>query len=232
MFRRFKKAWLKQDWPAFIIEFFIVILGIVIAYQINVYRQSVEQEKYVTDLKRALAKENKQNLEVLETVRYQTLRNPDNIERFLTLVKGEANTDSLNRYSSSILNVQYMNINDSFLNYFLENIDKTKQDEIIDNLIKLQNLYLDLHFILEGTIIPYRIKLISEDLISSVDLNNFEFTTDNRLNTQSVVNKLYLLKAMEEEHRRILNLTYDQVLLIDSILLADKAIQIPDSTSD
>ncbi len=39
MLRNFRRALQRQDWLAFFIELIIVILGITIAYQLNVYQQ-------------------------------------------------------------------------------------------------------------------------------------------------------------------------------------------------
>lgn len=231
MFRRLRKAIVRQDWFAVLLELLIVILGITIAYQLNVYQQNIAEEnkirqqqearqKELTELKGALWRENQLNLQNLQLVEPRRRREPDEISQLIHLVREKAPIDSINRYAPSVLSTQYLSINDSYLNYYVESVDG-QQDSLVNALIKLQNHISDLRLMWNETVLPYRMKLLSDDLINNVDLEEGRFISAELINSQTVVNKLMLLQAVENENRSIFLQTYYQAQVVDSLLQGD-----------
>jgi hypothetical protein len=45
LYRRLRAALKRQDWLAYLIELVIVVLGITIAYQLNVFQQKSSEKK-------------------------------------------------------------------------------------------------------------------------------------------------------------------------------------------
>ena len=65
LLQRIRKQWNKQDWVGILIEFILLIIGITVAFQLNVSQQNSNQKRQINSLVEKVQIENEINIDEL-----------------------------------------------------------------------------------------------------------------------------------------------------------------------
>ena len=218
MLRNFKEALRRQDWLALFMELIIVILGITIAYQLNVYQQknALNEDKRV--LLENLRIENRGNLEELSRSKQHFLKQPDQLIHLITLLQSpEPVIDSLRKSICLVYSWRYYTLNTGYLTTYIGG-DIKASNELTSELIKLQYAYDELERA-SNLVESYRVENIYDYLFKHIDTTrDSEYFDVEALQEVSFINQVAFLMGFEREHRTKFVTALQQIHTIDSLL--------------
>jgi len=221
LYRKLRTALKHQDWLAYFIELIIVILGITIAYQLNVFQQKSGEKKMKAVLLENLRLENQQNYEDFNDYKGNFLSRPVKLNQLIEmfdnqdinhLQQNDEVVQLLNLVESSV----YYPIRESYLNTYLGNISEMKNDNFTRELIRLQSIYQDLNFLWKG-IHEYRLDKIHNFTEIAYDRKTNKYDIE-LLQDKVFMNRLSILAAIEGEHARMFSESLKQMEKVDSLL--------------
>ena len=226
---RIKEMIRSQDWFAFFIELIIVVLGITIAYQLNIYQQNSANKKIEKALLEKLRIENQQNLTEIENIAETAFNMPNNLNRYLKMLdklaldqleESSLNKDSLAVYFNSVVSSYGFPIKDQYLITYLNKSSEIGNGDLAPELLKLQSLYNNILFF-RSTLLDYRVNHIWSYTDQAYDrdtqIYNLEYQTDNTFRM-----RLFKLANIEAEQTSFLKETITQIRKIDKMLDAYK----------
>lgn len=228
LYRRLRTALQRQDWLAYLIELVIVVLGITIAYQLNVYQQHSSEQKMKAALLENLRVENQRNYEELHLIKSKSPHLSLKMQRLIELLEKEEiayNTstsltklelDTINQFLHLVKRRSYYVMRDSYLTTYLNFMSKTGVDQLSNELFNLQSLYKELGMGV-ANIIDYKNQKLLDYLDGAFDRSSNSYSLSS-LRNNSFRNKVMMLTIMENEQQRIFNIVVKQVEKIDSLL--------------
>ena len=222
MFVRLRKAFQRQDWLAYFIELLLIVLGITIAYELNVYQQREVLEEAKYSLLGNLYNENKRNYEELEKTAQHFKSLPDRLEYLIELLQDEASIiDSVQQHLYITYSWTYYTLHTGYLNNYISS--NTKTNHLLDSaLLQLQYDYRELT-VSSDLAKDYRLDHVSPFLVDK--LTYFEDSISNQaldaLKDKAFLNRVVILSAIETEHLRVYQNALNQIKTVDS-LIADQ----------
>ena len=222
MFVRLRKAFQRQDWLAYFIELLLIVLGITIAYQLNVYqqREALEEAKY--SLLGNLYNENKRNYEELEETAQHFESLPGRLEYLVELLQEKViSIDSVQQHLYITYSWTYNTLNTGYLNNYINS--NSKIDDLLDSaLFQLQYDYREL-IISSDLAKDYRLDHIHPFLVDKLTYFGDSISDQelNALKDKAFLNRIIILDAIEIEHLRTYQNALNQIETVDS-LIADQ----------
>lgn len=221
-YRNLRDAFRHQDWLAYLIELVIVVLGITIAYQLNIYQQNLGEQKRKDALLENLRVENKQNYDEFFEYKQQFSERPLQLDQLIELLDNQE-LDSLAQ-NESLTNILlyvvatsvYYSIRESYLNTYLGNGSEMKNDTLTSEVIKLQSYYNDLNFIWKS-IHEYRLNKINDFTEIAYDRTTKKYDFE-ALKNNVFLNRIYILSGMESEHAKVFREALTQMEIVNSLL--------------
>ena len=220
MFNRLRQAFQRQDWLAYLIELLLIVLGITIAYQLNVYAQENATQEFKRRLLENLRAENQQNQQELEDEAKHFDVLPDRLKQLQHwITQKKSPLDSVSEELYLVYSWTYYTLNNGYLAHYANSNVRTNNNALENELLRLQYTYQNLAQIADLAK-TYRIEEINAYLVDRIDYSSGELTASEMqtLQTPPFINRLVLLTSMEQEHRRLYQEAMQQVNEVDSLL--------------
>jgi len=208
----------KQNWMAYIIELIIVILGVSVAFQLNVRKSQFDEKSMKNYLTNNLIAENQTNLDEFNLLSSFRKDSEDEVKVLLNLLV--SNNLELNKYKIensiiSIINIREEPIQTAYLEAYLNNYleDYTLNTE----LLKLKSTFQELigH---RKRYYDWKKEHLWEYLIEDIDLVNNKILSFEKIGKIQFRNSLMFLLALEKGQEMLHRLAIEQMKLIDKKL--------------
>ena len=223
MIRHVREALRQQNWLAYFIELIIVILGITIAYQLNLYQQerAIKQERRL--LIENLQLENSSNIHELDTVMQHFISQPEKLSQLVRLLQSaDAPADSVQDLLYLLYSWHYYTLNTGYLATYINGNVKV-DDELTGELMTLQYNYNELKTAADLAE-RFRLDNIHNYLFDVIDITNHDEFRDRKvLSNVGLINRASILVGIENEHRYKYRMALEQAQTLDSMLTAKLA---------
>ncbi len=222
MYTILKRCIRRHDWFAFSIQVLMLALSLTTAYQLNLYEKRLSEESVRQSLLHHVKTENDQNLRELRAMEWYFGPLPAQLDQFVKLLgKREATgpglvaTDSLAAYFRLLEGYSYYSIRDSYLNAYLGNTAGTRVDTLTADLLRLQSLTRDLHFLWQ-TVLQYRTGKVMD--YTETTLARFGERDEKGPGSALLRTRIATLASLEHEHTRVYLQALQQMAKIDAAL--------------
>ena len=215
---KLKRLLQKRDWFAYLVDLLIVILGITIAYQLNVVQQENETRTTRTRLLQDLQAENAQNINDFRVSAGYYHQLGDQLLRLSVLLENDTvPIDTLNAYIPYAVNWRYYTIAESYLNTYLNASKELGLSQLTADLLKLQSLYRDLGLLWQ---LPrdYRLHTLDGYFARGIDYRTNKIIDVSLLRQKEFVNRIVFLSYIEREHARVYFEALRQMEKVDSLM--------------
>ncbi len=215
----------KQNWAAILIELIIVVLGVTIAYQLNLYQQKVSNKKIERSLLSKVYVENDQNLAEMERIAEFAYKKPIYQKQLLSFLDSLGRTGQVNNVVidevfwmrfEEIVSTFSASLNDQNLSTYMNRSFETGAGLLDPELMKLQSLFIQLRE-LESVLTEYRIGYIwtYTDRAYNRDKGNINL---NIMMDNTFRNQLMKLANIENERSTTVTAIIDQLKRIKNTL--------------
>lgn len=200
-------------------EIVLVVIGILIALQIDNWNDKRKNEEKNRIMLRQLQEENRANLEELQ--RNQAFQDTilPTITEFINFLRDQTNpldTLQLRRYLASLANSTSYSFSE---NYLLSYISANQQEQtaLSRGLVELHSCQEDLHYISEKSL-ENRLENFFGYLEETVDFYNLTIADYAIFSTLKFKNRIALIRALEQELGRQYIKTLRQEQKVDSLI--------------
>jgi len=212
--RRLKKS----DIYTYMMEIFIVIFGITVAYQLNVYYEDKKDLKLENSAIERVLSENIANQTAFENLigsRLKLERDTRQLARFL--FAGDAlSEDSISHYLFDINRTHKPIMQMEALNFYLNTNYTNRNSDLKSDLLTLKGLYLELRDVVDYYV-RMKEKYYGDFLVSDVDFGEEKIVSLDKIKSVEFKNLVVNLLSNELE----LNQLFDKVFS-ESLLLQEK----------
>ena len=199
-------------------ELLIVILGITIAFQVQViYEDKQDRRKEISALER-LHNENDLNLTEFESLMPYRISMEENT-RILQIILDTplaANRDTLSKYLFTLQRVSTPDLPEESMEAYLNGPFELRNQALARELQKLKGLYLELKE-LTSHYWEKKNEYFYNPIKSEVDFTKSEILSTKVLNSLSFKNDLWSLFLDEVEQNRLYKESYDQLIEVQSL---------------
>lgn len=200
-------------------EIILVVIGILIALQINNWNEVRKAKQNELVLLQKLQEENILNIESIKNdveYRKEVPLKTYNFIRLLQTQSLEVEKKKTEKYLAEILQSSaYTFIQSSLKNYI--NQYNAKNSELTKELSKLEFYQNDL-ILSSDKGLDIKIKYIFEELENDVDFSTITISSYNTLKSLSFKNKMIITSEIEDEISSIFSKTYSQMIKVDSLV--------------
>lgn len=202
------------NWKVYLMELIIVILGISIAYQVNiVYEKGVNQQLELSALEN-LRKENDINLKEFESLEAYRARITDRTKKLGSLIrKGPLVKDSVEQHIFWLVQTSTPDLQHEASNFYLSSNYSNNHLKLKNELLTLKTFLQELSEMSEG----YR-KRKNEDFMiflrDAVDFDAREVVNLKKLETLAFKNIIWSQAVDEHELNRLYDQAYAQLKLV------------------
>lgn len=216
--RRLKRG----DFYTYIMEIFIVIFGITVAYQLNVYYEDKKDLRLEKAAIEKLQSENNKNLELFEEIIDDRLRLEDDTRQLARILfsGGNLEEDSISHYLFDINRTHKPILQTEALNFYLNTNYTNKNSDLKSELITLKSYYQQLKDVVDYYV-RMKEKYYSDFLVSEVDFGEERIISLNKIKSVEFKNLVVNLLSNELELNTLFDLAYGQCANLDE-LIADK----------
>lgn len=224
---KLRQAFIKRIWTIYVMELIIVILGITIAFQVQVIYEDKQDRRQEQIALERLHNENELNLEEFESLMPYRINMEQNT-RILHLMLDTPlanNPDSLAKYLFPLQRISTPDLPEESMDYYLNGNFRQRNLDLGRELQKLKGLYLELKE-LTGHYWEKKSAYFYNPVKSQVDFSNRRIISLERINSLSFRNDLWSLFLDEIEQNRLYKESYDQLVevqyLTEQLLQKDK----------
>lgn len=213
--RQGRRKWL---WSVYFMELIIVILGITIAFQVQViYENKQDLRTEVATLER-LYNENELNLTEFESLMPYRINMEQNTRILQILLDSpfSTNRDSLANYLFTLQRVSTPDLPEASMDAYLNGNFKLRNQTLARELQKLKGLYLELKE-LTSHYWEKKNEYFYNPIKSEVDFTTSQIISIEKLNSLSFKNDLWSLFLDEIEQNRLYKESYDQLIEVQTL---------------
>lgn len=203
-------------------EIALIIVGILIALQVNNYNEAAKNKEIKRQLLLQLQQENQLNLtDLQEDQDYRdTLSKKVYVfHQFLNEVNLEEESEQLKYFLAMLLRGTIYNFSDKYLNKYITSY-ADDNDAFASELILLDTYQGGLE-IISAEAQNYKMEKYIEVLAKDVDFDNLDIYAYDRLKTLEFRNNILILGGLEEEVYNIYEAALTQQMLVDSLLTVE-----------
>ena len=198
MLARLGKHFRRQDWMAFFIEFVLLILGVTIAYQLNVKQQSNQIDQKTMAIIKNIGIENQHNLEDLKEeiipYRIELVEELEVLDEMLN--EGDFTRKELMYKIDYLLSTSFYAFQEDHLKAYLNSEISSQFDSLTNHVIQAQYQFNVIRK-LSDQLWELRNQQIIPVLIESVDLYQYKVIDPAPLQTLSFRNLVGILLEFE-----------------------------------
>jgi len=213
--RQGRRKWL---WSVYFMELIIVILGITIAFQVQViYENKQDLRTEVATLER-LYNENELNLTEFESLMPYRINMEQNTRILQILLDSpfSTNRDSLANYLFTLQRVSTPDLPEASMDAYLNGNFKLRNQTLARELQKLKGLYLELKE-LTSHYWEKKNEYFYNPIKGEVDFTTSQIISIEKLNSLSFKNDLWSLFLDEIEQNRLYKESYDQLIEVQTL---------------
>jgi hypothetical protein len=209
----------KANIVTYLVEIFIVIFGITVAYQLNVYYEDKKDLKLETAAIEKLHTENESNITEFESLIQDRLQLADDTRELARILfsGGNLEDDGISHYLFDINKVYKPIIQFEGINFYLNTNYTNKNSDLKSELISLKNHYLELRDLIQYYV-RIKEKYYSEFLVSEVDFGEERIIKLDKIKSVQFKNLVVNLLSNENELNNLLETAYQKALDVDLII--------------
>jgi len=201
-------------------ELIVVILGITIAFQAQVYYENKVERKQEKNAIEKLRLENEINLEEFESLQGYRASMEQNTRVLLTILDSPFgnNADTLANYLFDLQRISTPDLQEESMGFYLNSNFTYDRPELSEELISLRNLYQELKDLTDHYW-EKKTKYFFDYLKDEVDFVNREVLSTKKLNSIEFRNDIWSLFLDEIEQNRLYKESYDRLLKVQSLTI-------------
>ena len=213
--RRLKKG----DIYTYLMEIFIVIFGITVAYQLNVYYEDKKDLRLEKAAIEKLQSENDKNLEFFEDIIDDRLKLEDDTRELARILfsGGNLEDDSISHYLFDINRTHKPNLQTEALNFYLNTNYTNKNSDLKSELITLKSYYQQLKDVVDYYV-RMKEKYYSDFLVTEVDFGEERIISLDKIKSVEFKNLVVNLLSNELELNNLFDLAYGQCAKLDELI--------------
>lgn len=212
----------KATLATYLIEIFIVIFGITVAYQLNVYYEDKKDLKLEDAAIEKLKAENESNISSFESMiedRFTMEEDTRQLARIL-FSGGNLQEDSISHYLFDINRTYKPILQYEGLNFYLNTNYTNKNTDLKNELITLKNYYLELRDLVQYYV-RMKEKYYSEFLVSEVDFGEERIISLEKIKSVEFKNLVVNLLSNEIDLNALFEEAYQKALDV-GVLIDEK----------
>ena len=205
-------------WSIYLMELLIVILGITIAFQVQViYEDKQDRNREITALER-LHNENDLNLTEFESLMPYRMNMEQNTRMLQIMLDSPFgnNRDSLSTYLFTLQRVSTPDLPEESMEAYLNGNFKLRNQDLSRELQKLKGLYLELKE-LTSHYWEKKNEYFYNPIKDEVDFTRRQIVSTQKLRSLSFKNDLWSLFLDEIEQNRLYKESYDQLITVQEL---------------
>ena len=209
----------KKDFFSYLMEVFIVIFGITIAYQLNVFYEDQKDLKLEKAAIEKLHKENLSNITEFQSLlenRFKIEEDTRQLARIL-FSGGNLTGNGLSQYLFDINRTYKPYIQLEGMNFYLNSNYTDKNTDLKNELISLKNLYVELKDVVAKYILMKE-KYYSEFLVSEVDFGEERILSFERIKSVEFKNLVVSILSHEIDLNSLFETAYQKSVDIDVLI--------------
>lgn len=209
----------KANIVTYLIEIFIVIFGITVAYQLNVYYEDQKDLKLEVAAIEKLRTENESNITEFESLiedRFELADNTRELARIL-FSGGNLEDSGISDYLFDINKTFKPIIQFEGMNFYLNTNYTNKNTDLKNELISLKNHYLELRDLIQYYL-RIKEKYYSEFLVSEVDFGEETILKLDKIKSVEFKNLVVNLLSNENDLNSLFEVAYQKALDIDLLI--------------
>lgn len=209
----------KASLATYLIEIFIVIFGITVAYQLNVYYEDKKDLKLELSAIEKLHTENESNINQFENLiedRFELAENTTELARIL-FSGGNLEDDNISHYLFDINKILKPIIQFEGMNFYLNTNYTNKNSDLKNELISLKNYYLELRDLIQNYV-RMKEKYYSEFLVSEVDFGEERIIKFDKIKSVQFKNLVVNLLSNENDLNNLFATAYEKALDVDLLI--------------
>ena len=209
----------KATIATYLIEIFIVIFGITVAYQLNVYYEDKKDLKLERAAIEKLRTENETNIASFESMIEDRFTMEDDTRQLARILfsGGNLQDDSISHYLFDINRTYKPILQYEGLNFYLNTNYTNKNTDLKNELISLKNYYLELRELVQYYV-RMKEKYYSEFLVSEVDFGEERIITLNKIKSVEFKNLVVNLLSNEIDLNALFEQAYQKALDVDLMI--------------
>ncbi|MCO6369222.1 hypothetical protein [Roseivirga pacifica] len=213
--RRLKRS----DIWTYVMEVFIVIFGITVAYQLNVYYDDKKDLRLENAAIEKLHNENELNLTTFESLIDERLQIEDDTRELARILYAGQfmQDDSLALYLFEINQIYKPLFQIEAINFYLNTNYTNKNSDLKNELISLKSNYLQLRDVVEYYV-RMKEKYYNDFLVSDVDFGEEKILSLDRIKSVEFKNLVVNLLANEIELNALFDKTYGMAIRLDDLI--------------
>ena len=202
-------------------ELLIVILGISIAFQVQVYYEGKVQERQEQSAIQKLYLENELNLSKFESLQAYRFNMEQNTRILLAILDTpfKSNKDSLSNYIFDLQRISTPDFQEQSMDFYLSSSLNENESELDEELIALRNLYNELSE-LTAHYWDKKTKYFFDFLKDEVDFANRRIISTSKLSSLEFKNDIWSLFLDEIEQNRLYKDSFDRLILVQDLTRA------------
>lgn len=199
-------------------ELLIVILGITIAFQVQVYYERKLERKQQKGTIEKLLLENQINLEEFQSLQGYRLNMEQDTRALLAILDSpfQNNPDSLSNYLFDLQRIFTPDFQTQSMDFYLNNNFTDQKTELSEELISLRNLYQKLDDI-TNHYWDKKTKYFFDYLKNEVDFANRRIMSMNKVSSLEFRNDIWSLFLDEIEQNRVYKESYDRLVRVQEL---------------
>lgn len=209
----------KASVVTYLIEIFIVIFGITVAYQLNVYYEDKKDLKLEVSAIEKLHTENESNISQFESLIEDRLTLEENTRELARILfsGGNLEDDGISQYLFDINKTYKPIIQFEGINFYLNTNYTNKNTDLKNELISLKNYYLELRDLIQYYV-RMKEKYYSEFLVSEVDFGEERIISLEKIKSVEFKNLVVNLLSNEIDLNALLETSYQKALDVDLLI--------------
>ncbi|MBC2844054.1 DUF6090 family protein [Winogradskyella flava] len=200
-------------------EILLVVIGILIALQINNWNENRKMQKNEITLLNKLREENNLNIRELKDDSIYRQNLPRYLSNFMLFLKREhieTQKDSLQKYLANVLSAGAYSFRQNNLTNYL-NLHQNSSSGLNTALGKLQGFQDDLQTVTEKSV-DIKLNSFFDSIKEDIDFNTLEIYNFKKFKTIAFRNDVSLISNIEEEITRQFNDCLSQMHEVDSLI--------------
>lgn len=209
----------RRDIFTYLMEVVLIIFGITVAYQLNVYYEGQKDLQLEKAALEKVHRENETNMENFYSIvvdRNQLQEDTRELARIL-FSGGLLEDDNISTYLFNINRTYKPLIQLEAINFYLNTNYTNRNSDIKSQLITLKSKYLELREVVEYYV-RMKEKYYSEFLVSDVDFGEERIITYDKIKSVEFKNLVINLLANEQELNRLFEDTFKLALDLDEMI--------------
>jgi hypothetical protein len=209
----------KASVVTYLVEIFIVIFGITVAYQLNVYYEDKKDLKLEISAIEKLHTENESNINQFESLIQDRLELEENTRELARILfsGGNLEDDGISQYLFDINKTYKPIIQFEGMNFYLNTNYTNKNTDLKNELISLKNYYLELRDLIQYYV-RMKEKYYSEFLVSEVDFGEERIISLEKIKSVEFKNLVVNLLSNEIDLNALLETSYQKALDVDLLI--------------